>query len=120
LFILGSVFVLFQLIINNTILKFYDAFQIINIIIILFILCLPIFIFAVRTLRSSTEVARSASLYRAKRNALVDFRNRLSYEIEQVPHNWDVIIKILWECENHLEAANREWIRILKAAEWTV
>jgi hypothetical protein len=119
-FILGSVFVLFQLIIKNTILKSYAIFQILNIIILLIILSLPVFIFAVRTLRSSTEVARSASLYRAKRNALVDFRNRLSTEFEHVPINWDVIIKILWECENHLEEVNREWFRIMKEAEWTV
>jgi len=119
-FILGSVFVLFQLIINNTILKSYAIFQILNIIILLIILILPIFIFAVRTLRSSTEVTRSASLYRAKRNALVDFRSRLSTEIERGPHNGEVIVKILWECENHLEGVNREWFRIMKEAEWTV
>jgi hypothetical protein len=119
-FILGYTFVVFQIIINNTILKEYAAFQTLKIVIALTFLLIPILIFAVRTLRSSTEVSRSASLYRAKRNALKDFRNRLSNEIEMSPHNWVVIIKILWECENHLQGANREWVRILKAAEWTV
>ena len=119
-FILGYTFVVFQIIINNTILKEYASFQMLKIIIALTFLIIPILIFAVRTLRSSTEVSRSALLYRAKRNALFDFRNRLSNEIEQSTHNWGVIIKILWECENHLQGANREWVRILKAAEWTV
>ena len=118
--ILGIVFVLFQFVIDNSILKSNGVFQALNIIILLIMFSLPIFAFAVRTLRSSTEVARSASLYRAKRNALVDFRNRLIMEIERNPRNWEDIVKILWECENHLEEVNREWLRIMNGAEWFV
>ena len=65
-FILGYTFVVFQIIINNTILKEYASFQTLKIIIALTFLIIPILIFAVRTLRSSTEVSRSASLYRGK------------------------------------------------------
>ncbi len=79
-------------------------------------LILPILAFAVRTLRSSTEVGRSASLYHAKRDALVDFKFQLVNEIERNPRNWEKIVKILWECENHLEEVNREWVRIMKEA----
>jgi len=119
-FTLGIIFVFFQLIIDNSFLKSNAVFQALNFIIVLIMLTLPIFGFAVKTLRSSSEVARSASLYRAKRNSLVDFRNHLIIEIERVPCNWEEIIKILWECENHLEEINREWLRIMKESEWFV
>jgi hypothetical protein len=107
-------------VLNISILKFSDFFQILNILILLIMLILPILAFAVRTLRSSTEVGRSASLYHAKRDALVDFKFRLVNEIERNPRNWEKIVKILWECENHLEEVNREWFRIMKEAEWFV
>ena len=118
--ILGIVFVLFQFVINNSILKSNGVFQALNIIILLIVFSLPIFAFAVRTLRSSTEGGRSASLYRAKRNALVDFKNRLIMEMERNPRNWEDIVKILWECENLLEEVNREWLRIMNGADWFV
>jgi len=119
-FTLGIVFVLFQLIIDNSFLKSNDVFQALNIIIVLIILTLPIFGFAIKTVRSSSEVARSASLYRAKRNSLVDFRNHLIIELERVPRNWEEIVKILWECENYLEEVNREWLRMMKESEWHI
>lgn len=133
-FTLGIVFVLLQLI-DITLLKLngilpFDPrpfllqvtypLQILNTTLLLLLLILPILAFAIRTLRSSTEVARTVSLYRAKRDALVDFKSRLAIENERNPRNWEEIIKILWECENHLEAVNREWIRIMKDAEWFV
>jgi hypothetical protein len=100
--------------------KYNDAILVGDILILLVMLSLPILAFAVRTLRSSTEVGRSASLYRAKRNALEDFRNRLFIGTERDPRNWEEIIKILWECENHLEEVNREWVRLMNEAEWFV
>jgi hypothetical protein len=88
--------------------------------ILLLMVNLPIIAFAVRTWRSSSEVARSASLFQAKRNSLVEFRNLLDIENKKDPHNWDQIVKILWECESSLVEVNREWVRTLKEAEWFV
>jgi hypothetical protein len=119
-FTLGIVFVLFQLIIDNSFLKSNDVFQALNFMIVLIMLTLPIFGFAVRTVRSSSEIARSASLYRAKRNSLVDFRNHLIIELGRVPCNWEEIVKILWECENYLEEVNREWLRIMQESYWHI
>jgi hypothetical protein len=94
--------------------------HLVKIIIILLMINLPIIAFAVRTWRSSSEVARSASLFRAKRNSLVEFRNLLDIEKEKDPRNWDEMVKTVWECENSLVEVNREWIRTLKEAEWFV
>lgn len=95
-----------------------ENFRVPYVIIILVILFLPVIVFGIRTLRSSTEVARSASLYRANRNALEDFKNRLVVENSREPPDWEEMVKILWECENHLTRVNREWVRIMKEAEW--
>jgi len=119
-FYLSIFLVAIKLFIGSTILNSYGGIQPANTLILLIMLSLPIMAFAVRTLRSSTEVARTASLFRAKRNALEAFRDRLVLEIERNPRNWEEIVKILWECENHLEEANREWVRIMKEAEWFV
>jgi len=119
-FIVSILLVAFKLVLDLVTKESDQFIQSGKTIILMIMLSLPIIAFAVRTLRSSTEVARSASLYRANRNALVDFRNRLNVENERDPRNWEEIIKILWECENHLEKINHEWVRIMKEAEWFV
>jgi len=119
-FYLSIFLVAIRLAIGSNTLNFLGDLQGGNTLILLIMLSLPIIAFAVRTLRSSTEVARSASLYRVKRNVLEDFRNRFFIETERSPRNWEEIVKILWECENHLEEANREWLRIMNEAEWFV
>jgi hypothetical protein len=119
-FFLSIILVFLKLVIDALLLKSNEVVQVADTLILLIMLSLPILAFAVRTLRSSTEIGRSASLYRAKRNALEDFRDRLVIGTERDPRNWEEIIKILWECENHLEEVNREWVRIMNEAEWFV
>jgi hypothetical protein len=119
-FIFGIIFVFLQLIIDYTILKSYTVFHFFDISILLIMISLPILAFAVRTLRSSTEVARNASLYRANRNALENYRYRLVTKMGENVRNWEVIVKIIWDCENHLENVNREWLRIMIESEWFV
>ena len=81
-------------------------------------LMFPIFAIGVRTLRSSVEVSRSASLFRAKAQALEHFKTRLDEELAQNAVPWAKILSILWECENFFENENQEWLRMLSEAEW--
>lgn len=92
----------------------------ISLILLLLTLLLPIVSLTFRTLRSSNEVARSASLFRSKRNALKEFEIRLSEETKKNERPWSKILNIVWECENHLEKENREWLRIMSEAEWFI
>jgi len=117
-FTLSIILVFFKIAIDF--LRVLDENSVLYIPLIMIMLTLPIIAFGIRTLRSSTEVARSASLYRANRNALENFRNRLVVENAREPPRWQETVKILWECENHLARVNLEWVRIMKEAEWFV
>lgn len=81
-------------------------------------LLLPSIGIAARTMRSSIEVSRNASLSSAKCRALQQFSIRLSEEQALETVNWQKILSIMWECENFLESENREWLRIMHDAEW--
>lgn len=67
----------------------------------------------IRTLRSAHEFARSASLFRAKHAALEDINDRLNNATE-----CQSILRILWRCEQFLEAEHLEWLRLMIEAEW--
>lgn len=86
--------------------------------ILLIILILPSIGVAFKTLRSSVEVSRNASLFSAKCRALNQFATRLTEEREKENVNWPEILKIMWECENFFESENKEWLRIMHDAEW--
>lgn len=119
-FYLGIIFVFFQLIIDYSFLKSSTIFHYVSLALLLIVLTLPILAFALRTLRSSTEVARNASLYRSNHTTLDNFRLLLVVETKRDVRNWQEIVEIIWECENHLEDVNREWIRIMNEAEWFI
>jgi hypothetical protein len=87
---------------------------------LLITLVLPCLGIAVRTLRSSVEVSRSALLFSAKYKALKQFDERLSDERARDSVNWVEILKIMWECENFFESENREWLRIMHDARWSL
>jgi hypothetical protein len=87
-------------------------------VILLITLILPSIGVAFRTLRSSVEVSRNASLFSAKCRALNQFAMRLTQEREKETVNWPEILKIMWECENFFESENKEWLRIMHDAEW--
>jgi len=92
--------------------------QFVSQILLLFTLVLPIFSIGVRTLRSSIEVSRSATLFHAKGKALEHFNVRLTEELSKKSIQWVEILKILWQCENFFENENREWLRMMRDAEW--
>jgi hypothetical protein len=87
-------------------------------IILLLTLVLPSIGVASKTLRSSVEVARNASLFSAKCRALRQFEMRLQAERAKEVMNWREILNIMWESENFFESENREWLRIMHDAEW--
>jgi hypothetical protein len=89
-------------------------------ILLLLTLLLPIFAISARTLRSSVEVSRSAALYHSKRRALEHFKVRLDEELNKDTIQWAEILKILWQCENFFDYENREWLRMMKDAEWFI
>ena len=100
--------------------KTQSFFHSVSLILLLCTLLIPIVALTFRTLRSSNEVARSASLFRSKRNALKEFEIRLHEETKKNEYSLSKILNIIWECENHLEKENREWLRIMNDAEWFI
>jgi len=97
--------------------SFFHGF---SLILLLLTLLIPILALTFRTLRSSNEVARSASLFRSKRNALKEFEIQLHEETKENKYSWSKILYIIWECENNLQKENREWLRIMNDAEWFI
>jgi hypothetical protein len=96
--------------------KTQSFFHGVSLILFLLTLLIPILALTFRTLRSSNEV----SLFRSKRNALKEFEIRLNEETKKNEYSWSKILYIIWECENHLEKENREWLRIMNDAEWFI
>ena len=89
-------------------------------ILLLFTLVLPILSIGVRTLRSSVEVSHSAGLFHAKGKTLKIQNDRITEELTKNTVQWEVILKILWQCEDFFENENREWLRIMQEAEWKI
>jgi hypothetical protein len=119
-FILSVFFLFGHYIIDLTFLKNTAWMEDISGFFLLCVLLLPILALSFRTFRSSSESARSASLFRSKRNALMDFNECLIEENRKKIRDWPQIINIIWECENYLENENREWLRIMFEAEWFI
>jgi len=119
-FILSVLFLFGHYIIDFFFSKLDSVPHNISMFLLLSILLLPIVSLTFRTLRSSNEVARSASLFRSKRNALKVFEIRLHEETKENKYLWSKILYIIWECENYLEKENREWLRIMNDAEWFI
>jgi hypothetical protein len=76
---------------------------------------LPVFGVCVRTWRSAFEVARSASLFTAKYDALDGFSERLKEKTSD-----QEMLRILWQCEEFLEGEHHEWRRLVEEAEWFI
>ena len=97
---------------NDPALHFFSS------ILLLLTLILPVFAIGARTMISSIEVSRSATLFHAKCIALENFNVRLSEELSRDTIQWVEIMKILWQCEYFFEIENREWLRIMNDAVW--
>ena len=85
---------------------------------ILLAVALPVVGASVRTVRLTREFGRSASLFRAKHAALLDLRERLLRELDNSPGQPERVLRILAACEDFLEAEHREWLRLMREAEW--
>jgi hypothetical protein len=85
----------------------------ISIVLVALAVSLPVLGAGIRSIRSAHEFARSASLYRAKYEALKRIADRLEEEAD-----CEQILRTLWHCEQFLEAEHREWLRLMSEAEW--
>jgi len=85
---------------------------------ILLALALPVTGACVRTVRVAREPGRSAALFRAKHAALQNLLQRLQGELEAVPVGSVKVLQSIAACENFLEAEQREWLRLMREAEW--
>ncbi|MEI6787340.1 MAG: hypothetical protein WCL49_02560 [bacterium] len=79
---------------------------------------LPVAGTCVRTLRSALELGRSASLFHAKYSALQNLLARLQSELETDPVRSVEVMNSMAACEDFLEAEQREWLRLMREAEW--
>jgi len=79
---------------------------------------LPVVGAGIRTYRSAYEFARSASLFRARHQALERLSNWLDEEIAEKDPSEKEILLALWHCEQLLETEHREWLRLMTEVEW--
>ncbi len=88
---------------------------VVNNILIVLAISLPAIGAAVRNYRSAHEVARSASLFKAKHQHLVELRK----DMDQLhPEDGRSLREKILECETYLESEHREWLWLMLEAEW--
>jgi len=75
---------------------------------------LPAFAAGLRTYRGAHEFGRSSALFEAKAAAMDDFAGRLARARGDAP----AVLRVMWQCEDFLEAENREWLRLMFEAEF--
>jgi hypothetical protein len=90
----------------------------VSLLFLLLTILFPVFAIGARTLRSSVEVSRSAAFFQAKAHALENFKTKLDEELAKESKQWAQILKLMWQCENFFECENREWLRMMSAAEY--
>lgn len=81
------------------------------------LLC-PIIVAAIRTLRSSFEIGRSAALFRAKSIALGNIQWQITDEMAIAEQDGRKILSLLWDTEIFLDSEMHEWLRLMQEAEW--
>jgi len=87
-------------------------------VLILLALALPVAGACVRTMRVARELGRSALLFRAKHAALQSLQRRLHGEFQAVQVSSIEVFRSIAACEDFLEAEQREWLRLMREAEW--
>jgi len=68
---------------------------------------------ALRTIRSAGERARNAARSAAKHHALCEYDERLAMQKDPL-----LIFATLYHCEALFDAEQREWLRLMRDAEW--
>ena len=81
-------------------------------------LALPVVGACIRTVRVARELGRSAALFRAKHAALQDLLQRMLTELAAVPVHSEAVVHSVAACEDFLKAEQREWLRLMREAEW--
>ena len=80
---------------------------------------LPAIASGVRLWRSAFEYSRNTLRFRAKYTALQQLMQRLESDLKAKPQlDPEVVIRDLWKGEVILENEHREWLRLMKEAEW--
>lgn len=86
------------------------------------ILCaaiLPVLGSLFRLLRSAFEYSRNTARFRAKYRALEQLMSKLEVAMEPAqPLHAEEIVRYMWKGELLLEHEHREWLRLMKEAEW--
>lgn len=78
----------------------------------------PVIGIGVRTYRSSHEFARSASIFRANENRLLQMEAEIALLLKELPGNITQILSLLNMCEDFLEEEHYEWLRLMVESEW--
>jgi len=68
---------------------------------------------AIRTVRSAGERARNAARSAAKHHALCEYDERLAVQKDPL-----LVFATLYHCEALFDAEQREWLRLMRDAEW--
>jgi hypothetical protein len=96
-----------------------DWYSLSNILIFLGI-AFPVTGIGIRTYRSSHEFARSASIFRANENRLLEMEAKIASLLREQPGNKMQILSILNVCEEILEEEHYEWLRLMVESEWFI
>lgn len=74
---------------------------------------LPVIGAGIRTLHTASERRRNTIRFQAKAFALDRLRQELARERDAA-----AIFRLLWQCEQIMDAEHREWLRLMIEAEW--
>jgi len=80
----------------------------------------PVIGIGVRTYRSSHEFARSASIFRANENRLMELDDEIVSLLNELRGNKMHLLSLLTACEELLEEEHYEWLRLMAESEWFV
>jgi exonuclease VII small subunit len=80
---------------------------------------LPVLGSCFRLLRSAFEYSRNTARFRAKYRALEQLISKLEVALGQADtFTTEEIVRYMWKGELLLENEHREWLRLMKQAEW--
>ena len=85
---------------------------------LLLAMALPVVGACVRTVRVARELGRSAALFRAKHTALHNLLRHMLHTLDAIPLRSGEVMCSIAACEKFLEAEQREWLRLMREAEW--
>jgi hypothetical protein len=118
LFFLGVISVAMHFILDYSIGD--DGWYFISNILIFFGVAFPIIGIGVRTYRSAHEFARSAAIFKANENRLLDMNSTMESLLKDPQGKKMQILSLLNMCEDLLEEEHYEWLRLMAESEWFI